>query len=355
MIKKIFNCISIHSGGGISYLSMMHSEIDKKGNLILIDYRAKNDLKPFLKAETKFIRKSIFRNLIVLNERIKYSILFRSYLKNKNKEEFFCEYYLNGIPPLFRFSIITNKVFVLLQNRNLFSYLNYFDGNLYFKSSFVIYHILHKILINLFMRNSDNLLVQTNVMKKIILEARPKNKIFVEDFYWKNITNTFYRNYLRQDNTNKNNFLLSKIKNIAQINTIFFYPASFNPHKNHKILFSSFENLSKNFSKKFSKNFKLMVTIDKKIMPYSLRENKNILFLGNQSFETIFDIYTLVDYLIFPSLNESLGLPLIEAELNNLPIIASDLDYVYEVCNPRITFNPYSEKDICEKIIGVLS
>ena len=89
MIKKIFNCISIHNGGGITYLLMMHSEIDKKGNLILLDYRAKNDLKPFLKAETKFIKKSIFRNLIVLKERIKYSITFRRYLKNKNKKEFF--------------------------------------------------------------------------------------------------------------------------------------------------------------------------------------------------------------------------------------------------------------------------
>ena len=32
MINKIYNCISIHNGGGIVYLSMMHNEIDKKGN-----------------------------------------------------------------------------------------------------------------------------------------------------------------------------------------------------------------------------------------------------------------------------------------------------------------------------------
>ena len=29
MINKIYNCISIHSGGGVVYLSMMHSEIDR--------------------------------------------------------------------------------------------------------------------------------------------------------------------------------------------------------------------------------------------------------------------------------------------------------------------------------------
>ena len=41
MIKKIFNCISIHNGGGINYLSMMHNDIDKKDNLIFLDQRAK--------------------------------------------------------------------------------------------------------------------------------------------------------------------------------------------------------------------------------------------------------------------------------------------------------------------------
>ena len=51
MIRKIFNCISIHNGGGIMYLSMMHSEMDKKENLIFLHYRAKNNLKPFINAE----------------------------------------------------------------------------------------------------------------------------------------------------------------------------------------------------------------------------------------------------------------------------------------------------------------
>ena len=70
MIRKIFNCISIHNGGGIIYLSMMHSELDKEENLILLDYRCRNNLKPFLKAEIKFYKRNIFRNLLILKERI---------------------------------------------------------------------------------------------------------------------------------------------------------------------------------------------------------------------------------------------------------------------------------------------
>ena len=48
MIKKIFNCISIHNGGGITYLSLMHHEIDKKV-IFFLDHRAKKLVKPFLK------------------------------------------------------------------------------------------------------------------------------------------------------------------------------------------------------------------------------------------------------------------------------------------------------------------
>ena len=65
----------------------------------------------------------------------------------------------------------------------------------------------------------------------------------------------------------------------------------------------------------------------------------------------VYEIYKFIDFLIFPSLNESLGLPLIEASLHEIPIIASDLEYVYDVCNPKFTFNPYSEDEIYYKIL----
>ena len=88
MINKIYNCISIHSGGGAVYLSMMHSEIDRKGNLVLLDYRAKYHLRPFLHAEIKFFKRNIFRNFLVLKERIYYFRLFKKliYLSNKNQK-----------------------------------------------------------------------------------------------------------------------------------------------------------------------------------------------------------------------------------------------------------------------------
>ena len=67
------------------------------------------------------------------------------------------------------------------------------------------------------------------------------------------------------------------------------------------------------------------MTLDAKEVPNNYRNNELILFIGKQPTNVINQIYRIVDFLIFPSLNESLGLPLIEASLFNLPIIAANL------------------------------
>ena len=59
--------------------------------------------------------------------------------------------------------------------------------------------------------------------------------------------------------------------------------------------------------------------------------------------------------LMFPSLIESLGLPLIEANALSKPIIASNFQYVKDVCFPIKTFNPYSAESIAKAIIDFLS
>ena len=348
MIKRIFNCISIHNGGGITYLSLMHDDIDKRNNLIFLDHRAKKSIKEFRHAEIKYFKKSLFRNLFVFIERLKQNLILQKYLKNHNKKVYIHEYYLNGIPPLFRFPISTNKVFVLLQNKNLFSYLNYFDKKLFFKLKFIIYHLAHSLLINLFLKNCDTLIVQTNSMKECVLRLKPSNKILVQEDYWKNIKiNSYKKNIIKNQKENINQSLLKKIRYMSKFNKIFFYPSSFDPHKNHKILFNSFNKLS--YKSKYK--IKLIVTINKKLVPQKYTDNQLIFFIGNQSINTINKIYKIVDFLIFPSLNESLGLPLIEASFYELPIISSNLDYVFDVCKPHYTFDPYSEEDIFNKVL----
>ena len=187
-------------------------------------------------------------------------------------------------------------------------------------------------------------MVQTNSMKKVIKNSKPNNNIIIQDNYWRNLNK---KNFINSVNFKKSLFAekcFENIREIAKSNKIFFYPANLLPHKNHKRLFKSFKKLN-------HKNLKLIVTLDINEVPDIYKNNNQIIFLGKQSFVDIHSLYKIVDFLIFPSLNESLGLPLIESSLYKIPIIASDLDYVYDVCKPFITFNPFSETDIYCKVL----
>ena len=46
----------------------------------------------------------------------------------------------------------------------------------------------------------------------------------------------------------------------------------------------------------------------------------------------------IICFLIYPSLNESLGMPLVEAVLSKCKVIASDLNYVDQVIIPSLKF-----------------
>ena len=159
---------------------------------------------------------------------------------------------------------------------NLFNYINYFDKKLFFKLNFILYHLLHFILINSFLKNTDTLIVQTKSMKKTISSLKPKNKIIVYESYWKNIKLETYKEKVLKDNKKlTNKFLIENIKKLSKLNKIFFYPSSFNPHKNHKRLFKAFNKLNQ----VSNKNIKLIVSIDKYKVPLPYRNNELIFLL----------------------------------------------------------------------------
>lgn len=72
--------------------------------------------------------------------------------------------------------------------------------------------------------------------------------------------------------------------------------------------------------------------------------------LGELPRETVLSKYNECRALIYPSLRESFGLPLVEASRLGVPILASELDYVYDVCTPVMTFNPMSFRTMSRAI-----
>ncbi|MES2703165.1 MAG: glycosyltransferase [Bacteroidota bacterium] len=63
------------------------------------------------------------------------------------------------------------------------------------------------------------------------------------------------------------------------------------------------------------------------------------------------ELYFNCAYLIFPSIMESFGLPLIEAADSGMKILASELPYVHDVVVPSLTFQPYDKVSIANAVL----
>lgn len=151
---------------------------------------------------------------------------------------------------------------------------------------------------------------------------------------------------------NEYNFLYNFRYSIKKKSKIFdfIYPASGDPHKNHKNLLEAFVLLSKEEIYP-----SIVLTIDNLLYPklhleiLSLKKkfNLKITLIGFVSYDDL-----LVNYfyrsraLIYPSLCESIGMPLLEAKSLGVDILASDLDFVFDIVNPKLTFNPRSAESI---------
>ena len=133
----------------------------------------------------------------------------------------------------------------------------------------------------------------------------------------------------------------------------FLYVSNGSKHKNHKRLFMAFIKAAN----KTSSVIKLNLTLSNNEFvnsPYSkitAPKNLKILNHGILEFSKLEKVYKKTQFLIFPSLNESFGLPLIESINYNCKVLAPNLDYVNEVIMPSIKFDPFSVSSLSESII----
>jgi glycosyltransferase involved in cell wall biosynthesis len=119
---------------------------------------------------------------------------------------------------------------------------------------------------------------------------------------------------------------------------VLFYPAFAYPHKNHQSLSILSEFFIKN-------NIIVVLTINEndaiQLGLPSLLNDKCFKLVGRKNIDEIYKIYSNCDALLFPSLDESLGMPLIEATEFKLPIIAPKLPYVDYTIRNYYEYNPF--------------
>lgn len=133
----------------------------------------------------------------------------------------------------------------------------------------------------------------------------------------------------------------------------FIYVSDGSAHKNHNRLLEAWQLLAEKGcfpSLALTLHPQRDVRLCKEINQLSKKYNLRVENLGYIPHRQILEYYSATRALIFPSIAESFGIPLIEAYAKGLPIIAPELDYVRDVCIPTETFDPRSARSIARAV-----
>ena len=306
--------------------------VNESGGETLLKYLIKTIL--HLDISNKFFflfddRFSLEETKILNHKFIHASEINRKAFYKKNKHEFSRIFCFANVPPPINFNIET---FIYFQNDLLID-----TRNTNFTITQKTVFLIKRFYIKLKDRKNYNWIVQTELIKEKL-----GNKLLVNKSRIKVIP--FYHD-------NFNELKIDKIPNS------FLYVSGYLPHKNHYRLIKAFviaaeklkEDIHLNLTLKSNDFSNLMMSFSK------LPSNLIIENLGVLSFEDINLAYENNESLIFPSLKESFGLPLIEATLKQLYVICSNLEYTHYVIEPSLSFNPLEIEDISNSIYKTLT
>ncbi|MCA6511703.1 MAG: glycosyltransferase [Chitinophagaceae bacterium] len=132
----------------------------------------------------------------------------------------------------------------------------------------------------------------------------------------------------------------------------FIYVADGVPQKNHLTLLKAWEYLYEHHGLSPLLHLTLDQRYDTLIQQITSLQKKGIAIVnhGVISKDELNQLYSKCSYLVFPSLAESFGLPLIEAVQHGCGVLASDLPFVTDVIEPSDQFNPLLFNDIANRV-----
>lgn len=303
----LIDALYINNGGGkvlLDYL-VQNLEDHQLEVFYLFDERCSNDFN-FIPSHRKLYLKA--------------SLSSRHIFYKDNFQKFTKVFCFGNLPPTIRLNI---PVYTYLQQK---LYLNIP------KEFSIPQKLLLRIKSLIFskgLKNTNFLMVQSNLMKNGFLKKYKfkSDNVLVLPFY-------------------PNEDLKNEEQNRERASYI--YVSSGAPYKNHIRLLNAF---CKFYDE--TKRGKLYVTVDSEIFT-SLGEliqekiNKGypIVNLGFIKRDKLIEQYNQTEYLIFPSLEESFGLGIVEAIECGCKVIGANLPYMFQVCEPSITFDPLNEESI---------
>lgn len=125
------------------------------------------------------------------------------------------------------------------------------------------------------------------------------------------------------------------------------FPSAEYPHKNHRLLYRCAPLLAE------GEVDQIIVTIDRPNSGEALLDVGNHLrFAGRLKPSDVVAHYREIDALLFPSVEESFGLPLVEAMYIGLPILCADMPYARTLCGDgAIYFEPHDPGSLRKAIV----
>lgn len=231
-----------------------------------------------------------------------------------------------NLPPLFR---LKAHVVLFVQNRNLVG-AKPRDHQLKTR----LRHLFERSWLRRLAHQADSVVVQTPSMQRLVASIFP------------------------EENVSQCAFVPQVVLTPPAITHVdkafdYLYVASLDPHKNHRRLIEAWvlmaqENAYPSLALTLSEasNCSLTNWIKQQIHQHALK----VTLLDPVPYEQMPSLLQRARAVVYPSLVESFGLPLIEAANAGLPVLAPSLDYVSDVIVPSASLGGASAKEIFEAI-----
>lgn len=316
-VGVILHAPNVHTGGGLVLLADVFHADNARWKFVQLDLRSVSALKLPVGTERYYVRRSVASRLWAE---------WRLLSNVRAGEVVLC---FHGLPPLFRLS---GKSVVFIQNRLLVD-----NGPIAgFSFGARMRLRIERLWLRLCKRHASRYVVQTPSMLAATTASLGDDiEVVVCPFL------------------GAESGADGGVSYGADRKFDFVYVASGEPHKNHATLLAAWRVLSE-----LGFRPSLALTIDDARYPKMAAAvakaqaefRLNVVNLGALKIGEVSRLYQVSGALIYPSLAESLGLPLIEAARYGLPILAPEQDYVRDVVCPVETFDARSARSIARAV-----